>query len=90
MKGIETDMATESREFRQLVKRCDTLRTWLKENAPDCEEKQLHLEEGSQERVYWHYGYMVALRDAVRLISGQSSFVITDHSKDNSTSIPSA
>jgi hypothetical protein len=42
------------------------LRDWLKENAPECCEEQRHLDAGTPERVYWHYGYLCALRDVLR------------------------
>jgi hypothetical protein len=29
------------------------------------------LDEGSQERVYWHYGYYAALSDAICLLAGK-------------------
>ncbi len=45
---------------------------WLNENAPECAVEQKHLEEGSRERVYWHYGYATALRDVVELMTSRS------------------
>lgn len=27
-----------------------------------------HLDQGTPERAYWHYGYMVALRDVLKLL----------------------
>ena len=65
-------MATETNEIAQVERRIADLTAWLKENAPACGVEQKHLEEGSQERVYWHYGYMVALRDTLQLLTGQS------------------
>jgi len=41
---------------------------WLAENAPYCEAEQKHLEEGTTERAYWHYGYLRALKDIVSLV----------------------
>ena len=38
------------------------MRAWLKEHAPECFEEQKHADEGRRERVYWHYGYLVAMR----------------------------
>lgn len=52
----------------RLRERIEGLKTWLKEQAPECSTEQLHTVEGTQERVYWHYGYMVALYDVVRLL----------------------
>ena len=44
----------------------DDLEEWLMENAPEVFEEQKHLDEGTPERAYWHYGRAVALRDAIK------------------------
>jgi hypothetical protein len=62
-------MARESGEFRRIQERECALHEWIEKNAPECQCEQKHLDEGSQERVYWHYGYMVALRDVIRLLT---------------------
>lgn len=49
-------------------RRIDGLRRWLSENAPECFDEQLHVVKGTPERAYWHYGYMVALRDLRALL----------------------
>ena len=51
-----------------LERRIRNMSAWLKENGPDCTAEQAHLDEGSRERVYWHYGYMVALKDVLKLL----------------------
>lgn len=56
---------------RALEDSASSVAEWLKENGPDCAEEQAHLDEDSRERVYWHYGYLVALRDALALIQRQ-------------------
>jgi hypothetical protein len=66
-------MAREFTEIAKIDRRIRDLTTWLEENDPNCGTEQKHLSEGSQERVYWHYGYMVALRDALRLLAGRES-----------------
>ncbi len=43
--------------------RIDGLSKWLTRTAPHCQREQAHLSAGSLERAYWHYGYLVALRD---------------------------
>jgi hypothetical protein len=48
------------------------LTEWLEENAPEIGE-QRHLDEGSRERAYWHYGYLIALRDLRDLLRGRRS-----------------
>jgi hypothetical protein len=59
------------RDISALEQRAKDLQSWLKENAPGVFVEQKHLDEGSPERVYWHYGYVVAVRDIYRLLTGQ-------------------
>ena len=54
--------------LEQIQQRIDGQRKWLLETAPECVTEQKHLNEGSQERVYWHYGYQVALADVLKLL----------------------
>jgi hypothetical protein len=51
--------------------RVDGLRDWLKENGATCFKEQRHLDEGTSERIYWHYGYMIALQDVLRFLTGE-------------------
>lgn len=51
----------------RLSKRADGIKKWIDANGDNCQEKQSHLADGI-ERVYWHYGYMVALMDILRLL----------------------
>lgn len=67
-RGIEEEMACEWREYRQLEERSAAIKNWLRGEAPQCVAEQRHLEEGSQERVYWHYGYLAAIQDVMRLL----------------------
>ena len=46
-----------------LAKRIAPLSKWLAQHAPYCAAEQAHLDEGTRERAYWHYGYVVALTD---------------------------
>lgn len=57
-------------DISALEQRANDLQTWLKENAPGVFVEQKHLDEGSPEQVYWHYGYLVAVRDIYRLLTG--------------------
>lgn len=57
-------------DINTIQKRADGINRWLKENGADCLRQQRHLDENSNERVYWHYGYMVALRDVLRFLCG--------------------
>jgi len=53
-----------------LEMRRDGIAIWLKENAPECGREQKHLDKGTEARTYWHYGYLVAIKDALALIGG--------------------
>lgn len=55
-----------------LQKRADAIDAWLSEIGSSCKVDQRHCEEGTVERAYWHYGYMVALRDALDLLRRNS------------------
>lgn len=46
---------------------------WLERNGGNFKTEQRHLDEGTQERIYWHYGYLIALKDAMRFLTGEKS-----------------
>jgi hypothetical protein len=39
---------------------------------PEVVEPQTHLDEGTPERIYWHYGYFMACRDILKLLRSDS------------------
>jgi hypothetical protein len=48
------------------IRHCaEALEHWLEEHAPKVHEEQAHLDEGSDARAYWNYGYLMALRDVL-------------------------
>lgn len=55
-----------------LRKRRDELIAWLRKEDPACFTQQKHLQPNSGERVYWHYGYLSAVRDTLQLLSQKS------------------
>ncbi len=63
--------------------RARALREWLQENGANCFSEQRHLNEGTPERVYWHYGYMIALQDVLRFLTGDK---ITERSPSDKSS----
>jgi hypothetical protein len=65
-------MNLKQSEIGKIEARANELGIWLQSNAPECRIEQSHLQEGSQERAYWHYGYLVALRDTLRLVAAES------------------
>lgn len=61
--------AAESQGATELIeRRIRNMSDWLKEKGPDCVAEQAHLDEGSRERIYWHYGYLVALKDVLKML----------------------
>ena len=45
--------------------RAEALTAWIADNGNGCAKKQRHLDAGTPEQVYWHYGYLMALRDVM-------------------------
>jgi hypothetical protein len=52
----------------KLRKRAEETATYLRQTFPEVTEQQRHLDDGSPERAYWHFGYLMALRDALKLL----------------------
>ena len=64
---IDIDLVVE-----RLRLRADGIEDWLQELKSRCKIEQKHLDEGTPERVYWHYGYMVAFKDLMDLLERES------------------
>ena len=62
-------------DLTPLIERTKGINKWLIEVRPTCFAEQRHLHEGTVERAYWHYGYMVALSDALRILTGESPLI---------------
>ena len=61
-----------------LRKRRADLETWLRENAPNADVEQRHLDAHSSEQAYWNYGYLVALKDVLALLSKRQHADLSD------------
>ena len=61
-------MTTEFKDFEDVRERADELAAWISESSSDLVGEQRQLQVGSREHAYWHYGYMVALRDVLRFM----------------------
>ena len=72
-------------DISEIEERINGLREWLKKEAPECFVEQKHTEEGTQERIYWHHGYMMGLRDALRVFIGDTSVSQQNHTQDKPT-----
>jgi hypothetical protein len=58
-------------KLQEISVKIEGLTRWLAENASYTVE-QKHLQEGTTERVYWHYGYLCALRDVLAIADSTS------------------
>jgi hypothetical protein len=63
----------ERSQMNAISDKADALRRWLAENAPSCATSQRHLDPGTLEQVYWHYGYVCAIQDILALLNGEST-----------------
>jgi hypothetical protein len=54
-------------DITEIKKRADELEEWINQNGKGCKKIQRHLDKNTPEKIYWHYGYLVALRDVIRL-----------------------
>ena len=43
--------------------RAEGMRRWLETNGRGCLDKREHVRPGTREKIYWNYGYMIALMD---------------------------
>ncbi|MEZ5958477.1 MAG: hypothetical protein R3C27_14840 [Hyphomonadaceae bacterium] len=72
---VFADCADVSAETLQqaLDLRMRALLDWLQEHAPEIDDAQKHLDAGSAEQAYWHYGYAMALRDVQNCLAGKNN-----------------
>ena len=49
------------------------LAAWILGHAPHVAAEQEHLNEGTRESAYWHYGYLTALLDVRKLLARRRS-----------------
>ena len=57
--------------FDEIIKRINALDTWM--NNEGVKTEQAHLNKDSREKLYWHYGYLVALKDVLTHLNGQTT-----------------
>lgn len=63
----------ERSQIQAISDKAEGLARWLAECASHCEASQRHLDSGTIEQAYWHYGYVCALRDILSLIESEST-----------------
>ncbi len=64
--------SVETNVVEVLKNREANLLSWLSENATYAIKEQRHLDHGSKEQAYWNYGYFMAIKDILALITGAS------------------
>ena len=63
----------EGARIRAISDKAEALTRWLAEHAPYCEDSQKHLDQGTSEQAYWHYGYVCAIRDILAIVDPEST-----------------
>lgn len=73
---IEQTTQRRAMSLEQAVEeRLDAVLLWLKENAPAVAAEQSHLDSGTAERAYYHFGYAAALQDIKDCLPGRNDRV---------------
>ena len=63
----------ERSQIQAIFDKAEAITRWLAENARACETAQKHLDPGTLEQAYWHYGYLCALKDMLALVDSEST-----------------
>lgn len=75
---------TEDMTYALIEERTRALAQWLEDESPYVQFDQGHLDNGSPQQAYWHFGYLMALRDVLELLKDGSG-----HTPDTASSSPS-
>jgi len=75
---VTTDLTRQPLSARDsgedaIRRRIIQLESWLREQGIDVQAEQAHLNKDSRERLYWHYGYLMGLRDVINALRRESS-----------------
>lgn len=63
-----------------IINRINGLDKWVDEQG--VKKEQAHLKKDTKERQYWHYGYLVALKDVLALLN-QNNIIVHRHDTIN-------
>lgn len=66
---------TYSSVLEAMERRKDDLQHWLRNESGHPIDDQRHLDADSIEQTYWHYGYLVAIKDVLALLGNTSTSV---------------
>jgi hypothetical protein len=70
---MDKKFCIEPAQMQVIFDKIDRLTNWLAENASYCEGAQKHLDNGTAEQAYWHYGNLCALRDVASVVQSKSA-----------------
>ena len=65
------DMSAEGALEREIAK----LGEWLAAQGLDLRDDDAHAHEGSRDRLYWHYGYFIGLKQALAMLTNRGATV---------------
>jgi hypothetical protein len=71
--GMTQHYSIDHSQIQAISDKARALTRWLAENAPDSQASQKHLDPGTVEQAYWHYGYLCAIRDILSLVESESA-----------------
>jgi len=69
--GSPNDISAEA----ALVQEIAELGEWLAAQGFDLRGEHVHADEGSRDRLYWHYGYFIGLKQALAMLSSRGATV---------------
>jgi hypothetical protein len=69
---MTTNYNLEQARIQQISDKAAALTEWLIRHAAHCPSAQKHLDPGTIEQAYWHYGYLCALNDVLKIVENDS------------------
>jgi len=63
----------EQAGIQAIADKADELARRLVATAPHCNMEQRHLDDGSLEQEYWHYGYLCAIKDILAIVQSDGT-----------------
>jgi hypothetical protein len=76
-------MRTNKRKGIPIVERIAAMEEWMRQYGSSALREQRHLDRDSIERAYWNYGYLIALQEALALVTDQDDSSPNDGSVDH-------
>jgi hypothetical protein len=55
--------------------RIEELGKWLSAQGVNVADDRAHIDQGSRDRLYWHFGYLIGLQEALKVLTSRSATV---------------